>query len=85
VSSETFTAWVIGVTTLTVLRAGRPEVIRLQGIDAPERGQAYGARAREYVAALAFGRMATLICGGRDAVPDRGQGRRAGCAADNVR
>jgi endonuclease YncB( thermonuclease family) len=68
-SAETFTGWVVGVTdgdTLTVLRAGRREVVRLRGIDAPERGQAYGDRARRYAAALAFGTVADIEARGRD-------------------
>jgi micrococcal nuclease len=69
VSAETFTARVIGVTdgdTLTVLRVGRSEVIRLRGIDAPERGQAYGERAKQYAAALAFGKLVAVEAAGRD-------------------
>jgi endonuclease YncB( thermonuclease family) len=68
-SAETFTARVIGITdgdTLTVLRVGRPEVIRLRGIDAPERGQAYGERATQYAAALAFGKVVAVEAAGRD-------------------
>lgn len=68
-SAETFTARVIGVAdgdTLTVLRAGRGEVVRLRGIDAPERGQPWGERAKQYVAALAFGQVVAVEAGGRD-------------------
>lgn len=68
-SAETFTARVIGVTdgdTISVLRVGRPEVIRLRGIDAPERGQAYGERARQYAAALALGKVVAVEAAGRD-------------------
>jgi endonuclease YncB( thermonuclease family) len=60
---------VIGVTdgdTLTVLRINRPEVIRLLGIDAPERGQAYGDRAKQYAATLSFGKLVTVEAAGRD-------------------
>src|SRR5262245_35031169 len=59
----------VGVTdgdTLTVLRSNRPEVLRLRGIDAPERGQAYGERARQHATALAFGTIVTVEAAGRD-------------------
>ena len=55
---------VIGVTdgdTLTVLRAGRREVIRLNGIDAPEKGQAFGDRAKQFTAGLAFGQVVQVV------------------------
>jgi micrococcal nuclease len=68
-SAETFTGRVIGVTdgdTITVLRVSRPEVIRLRGIDAPERGQAYGERARQYTATLVFGKVVAVEAAGRD-------------------
>jgi endonuclease YncB( thermonuclease family) len=68
-SAETFVARVIGVTdgdTLTVLRAGHPEVIRLRGIDAPERGQPYGERAKQHAAALAFSQLVAVEAAERD-------------------
>jgi micrococcal nuclease len=68
-SAETFTGRVIGITdgdTIRVLRIGRPEVIRLRGIDAPERGQAYGERARQFAVALAFGKVVAVEAAGRD-------------------
>ena len=36
--------------------------VRLSGVDAPERRQPYGTRAKVALSALAFGRMATLDC-----------------------
>jgi micrococcal nuclease len=66
---DTLTARVIGVIdgdTLTPVRTGRPEVIRLRGIDAPERGQPWGERAKQYAAALAFGQVVAVEAAGRD-------------------
>lgn len=49
--------------TLTLLDgAHRTHRIRLDGIDAPERKQPYGQRARESLAALTHGRSATADC-----------------------
>ncbi len=52
-----FTGKVVGVTdgdTITVLHNGKGEKIRLAGIDCPERGQAYGTRAKQFMSALVF-------------------------------
>lgn len=43
--------------TLEILQARAAVKVRLHGIDCPERGQPYGARARQAAAALAFGKM----------------------------
>ena len=49
--------------TLTLLDASRTQHrIRLDGIDAPERTQPYGQRARQSLAALAHGRAARADC-----------------------
>jgi endonuclease YncB( thermonuclease family) len=64
-----FSARVVAVTdgdTLKVLRDGRVEVVRLQGIDAPETGQAYGTRAKQVAAQLAFSQTVTVHPTGRD-------------------
>jgi endonuclease YncB( thermonuclease family) len=66
---ERFTGKVVGITdgdTLTILRAGRPERIRLSGIDAPEGRQAFGRRSRQHLSSLAFGREATVHVEGKD-------------------
>jgi endonuclease YncB( thermonuclease family) len=57
---------VVGVSdgdTLTLLDANKAQhKIRLDGIDAPERTQPYGQRARQSLAALAHGRVASADC-----------------------
>ena len=68
-AAEEFTARVVGVTdgdTLTVLHAGHSETVRLVGVDAPERRQAYGERAKRFTADLAFDRSVTVRTTGRD-------------------
>jgi len=53
--------------TLTLLDAGRVRHrIRLDGIDAPERSQAFGQRARQSLAELAQGRTARAACAKTD-------------------
>src|SRR4051794_4335117 len=41
--------------TIEVLHNQRPERIRLSGIDCPEKGQAYGTRAKHAAAAFVYG------------------------------
>ena len=60
---------VVGVTdgdTIKVLHNGHPEVVRLRGIDAPEKRQPYGTRAKELVASLTLGKTVTVHTTGRD-------------------
>lgn len=52
--------------TLDILVANRPVRVRLAQIDAPERSQAYGARARQALSALAFRRVVTVADVGPD-------------------
>jgi micrococcal nuclease len=69
VAAEEFVGRVVGVTdgdTLTVLRARQAERVRLQGVDAPEKRQAYGERAKRFTADLAFDRTVTVRTTGRD-------------------
>lgn len=42
--------------TIEVLHNQRPERIRLHGIDCPEKGQAYGKKAKQATSALALGK-----------------------------
>lgn len=56
--AETLTGYVVGITdgdTITVLDASRQQhKIRLAGIDAPEKAQAFGDRSKQNLAALVF-------------------------------
>jgi endonuclease YncB( thermonuclease family) len=52
--------------TLEVLHNNRPEPIRLSGIDCPEKGQAYGTRAKQATSELVLGGEVTLQTHGKD-------------------
>lgn len=52
--------------TIEVLHNQHPERIRLQGIDCPEKGQAYGQRAKQAASELVFGKEVTLLTYGKD-------------------
>lgn len=61
--AQAFSARVIGISdgdTITVLRERGQVKVRLEGIDAPERGQDFGSRARQKLSDLAFGRDVTV-------------------------
>jgi endonuclease YncB( thermonuclease family) len=58
-----FQGKVIGVSdgdTISVLRNGHPERVRLNGIDAPEAHQPFGNRAKQFTSGLAFGHVVTV-------------------------
>ena len=60
---EIFTGRVVGVMdgdTIEVMHAGRARRIRVHGIDAPERRQAFGTVARQAVAGLVFRKVVTV-------------------------
>jgi endonuclease YncB( thermonuclease family) len=64
-----FTFFVVSVLdgdTIEVLHNTRAERIRLSGIDCPEKGQAYGTRAKHAASDLAFGKEVTLQMHGFD-------------------
>src|SRR5512146_2114115 len=64
-----FTGQVVGVIdgdSLRVMHNGRAEEIRLSGIDCPEKGQAYGKRAKQAASELVFGKEVTLQTFGKD-------------------
>lgn len=52
--------------TLDVLVANRPVRVRLAQIDAPERSQAFGTRARQALSAMAFRQLVTVADAGVD-------------------
>ena len=52
--------------TLEVLNHNHPERIRLNGIDCPEKGQAFGKRAKQAASDLAFRKQVTLQTHGHD-------------------
>jgi endonuclease YncB( thermonuclease family) len=59
VSAHDFSGRVVGVSpgdSITVLRNGRGEKIEFYGTDAPEKSQAFGNRAEQFVSSLAFGK-----------------------------
>ena len=52
--------------TIEVLHNNRPERVRLSGIDTPEKGQAFGNRAKQAASALVFGKDVILQTHGQD-------------------
>jgi endonuclease YncB( thermonuclease family) len=69
-AAETLTGKVVRIAdgdTITVLDAANVQhKVRLQGIDAPERGQPFGTVARDRLAGLATGKAVAVIGGKRD-------------------
>lgn len=62
--AETFVGRVVRVIegdTMVVLRDGREETIRLQGIDAPELDQRFGSQATRFVKQLALNQSVTVV------------------------
>ena len=69
VSATTINAKVIRVLdgdTIEVLHNNHPERIRLSGIDCPEKGQAFGKRAKQAASELVYGKEVTLQIHGKD-------------------
>jgi len=52
--------------TIEVLHNNRAERFRLNGIDCPEKGRAYGKKAKQAASALVFGKQVTLQTFGKD-------------------
>jgi endonuclease YncB( thermonuclease family) len=60
---DRFAGTVIGVAdgdTITVLRDRTPVKIRLDGVDAPESGQDFGQRAKQFTSGLVFGKTVSV-------------------------
>ncbi len=68
--AETITGKVVGVSdgdTITVLDTDRTQYkIRVAGIDAPEKAQAFGQRSKESKSALVFGKDVAVVTSERD-------------------
>ena len=61
-SAEQFTGKVVGISdgdTISVLREGKAVKIRLYGVDAPEKAQAFGTQARKFTGDMVFQRDVT--------------------------
>lgn len=61
-----FVVSVLDGDTIEVLHNQHPTRIRLRGIDCPEKGQAYGRKAKQAASALVFGEEVTLHTFGKD-------------------
>ncbi|PHM20672.1 MAG: nuclease [Curvibacter sp. PD_MW3] len=68
--AENFSGKVVGITdgdTITVLDEQKTEQkVRLAGIDAPEKNQAYGQRSKQSLSALIFGKVVMVETNKRD-------------------
>lgn len=68
-SPAQFSGKVVGVAdgdTISVMHNDRAEKVRLNGIDCPEKHQAYGARAKQFTSERLFGQIVTVIVSGTD-------------------
>ena len=69
-TGETYASKCVGVTdgdTVSVMKAGKAVKIRFEGIDRPERGQDFGAKAKQFTSARVFGKEVEV----REFYPDR--------------
>jgi micrococcal nuclease len=67
--AEEFTSKVVGVSdgdTIRVMYQGRAERVRLYGIDCPEKGQAFGNRAKQFTSEMVFGKEVLVKTHGCD-------------------
>ncbi len=64
-----FSGKVVGVNdgdSIRVMRNGKAEPVRLQGIDCPEKRQPFGTRAKQFTSEMVFGKDVTVKETGRD-------------------
>jgi endonuclease YncB( thermonuclease family) len=62
--AASYTGKVVAITdgdTIKVMHTGRPERVRLWGIDCPESHQAFGTRAKQSASRLAFGSEVKVV------------------------
>ena len=62
--AASWSGMVVGITdgdTITVMHRGKPEVIRLFGIDCPERDQDFGTRAKQFASDMVFGQIVEVV------------------------
>jgi micrococcal nuclease len=62
--AQSFSGRVVSIAdgdTISVMRSGRAERVRLWGIDCPEKRQPFGTRARQFTGELAFGKDVKVI------------------------
>ena len=62
-AATTFIGKVVAVQdgdTISVMRDGRAERVRVHGIDAPEGGQDFGNRAKQFLSGLVFGKIVEI-------------------------
>src|SRR5439155_11941608 len=62
--AEQFTGKVVGISdgdTISVLREGKAVKVRLYGVDAPEKAQAFGTKARQFTADMLFQKEVTIV------------------------
>lgn len=72
-TKKTLAQWeavVVGIAdgdTVTVLTPSKEQVkIRLYGVDAPEKKQAFGVKSKEFLASLVYGQTVTILPFGKD-------------------
>ena len=67
--AQDFTGRVVSISdgdTISVMHNSRAEKVRLNGIDCPERRQAFGYRAEQFTSRLAFGKEVNVQVKGKD-------------------
>jgi endonuclease YncB( thermonuclease family) len=68
-SAEQCTGKVVGISdgdTISVLREGKAVKVRLYGVDAPEKAQAFGTKSRQLTGDLAFQKAVTVMIHAND-------------------